>query len=687
MRGGGVYLEGGYPNCVVVAGNCISGNVADYIGGGLAEVNWSYDTAFVQGNVLDSNTAGLYGGGVYLYYCLSLATSPSIYDLDDNTITNNCVPNSAGASGGGVYAAGWCFPARRNVITGNAPSGVYTQDAAGSAIFGTMDLGTSQDPGYNVLMQNGGHDLVMVVSVGPINTNAVGNYWGTLNTQTILNRILLLGDGHVLFGPVAASGKWFDVNVSSRCTTGVIVTGDLSVESGTSLQLTPGDTLGFLLAPDYSCPGFDPTLCDLILQSGSTISALGTPVRPIVFKGRPNLGDPEVAGDWYGISVCSQSTATFSHCVIRSAYNALDAFDGASLTADTSSIYNNALCGVLASGTGASLCLVGDTISWNGVYGVRCINVQPGTRIERNTLLQNATYGISCEVSTSTQSSWVRHNRVTLYAPMSNSLFGIDLRGVGSSLAIDTNYVARYPQAGIYEQTSSAPILFDTIVSIQNDGIRCVSGSTPNVRWTMIDTCKTGVLVDPTSLPDLGNQQSPGDNSILLNNYRYVCNQHTSVPPVLAEYDWWGCAPPVPGKFVGLVDHSYWLSGPPPLGGQMGGGQSSGINPLQVPKEIVLDQNWPNPATGSLSIRYGVPKMANVSLNVYDISGKLVRTLATNDKVKPGYYDVNWNCRDNQDRAVARGVYFYRLETSDGQQTRGGKPAAGVKTRKLLIAR
>ena len=118
-----------------------------------------------------------------------------------------------------------------------------------------------------------------------------------------------------------------------------------------------------------------------------------------------------------------------------------------------------------------------------------------------------------------------------------------------------------------------------------------------------------------------------------------------------------------------------------------GGAQSGKVNPLQVPKELVLEQSWPNPATRTLTIRFGIPKMTNVSLNVYDITGKLVRTLQTNDKVKPGYYNINWNCRDNRDREIAGGVYFYRLVTSEKLQTSSGEPAARVKTRKLVIAR
>lgn len=120
---------------------------------------------------------------------------------------------------------------------------------------------------------------------------------------------------------------------------------------------------------------------------------------------------------------------------------------------------------------------------------------------------------------------------------------------------------------------------------------------------------------------------------------------------------------------------------------RQGGAQNGEVNPIQVPKELILEQSWPNPATRTLTIRYGIPKMTSISLKVYDISGKLVRTLQTNDKQKPGYYNINWDCKDNRSREIAGGVYFYRLVTGGNQQTTGRKPAARVKTRKLVIAK
>jgi DNA-binding beta-propeller fold protein YncE len=121
--------------------------------------------------------------------------------------------------------------------------------------------------------------------------------------------------------------------------------------------------------------------------------------------------------------------------------------------------------------------------------------------------------------------------------------------------------------------------------------------------------------------------------------------------------------------------------------GGMGGAMGGGVNPLLIPKELILYQSRPNPAVRSLTIRYGIPRRTNVSLKVYDITGKLVRTLETNDKLKPGYYNILWNCRDNRERQVAGGVYFYRLVTGDKQITTSGKVTTGVKTRKLVIAR
>jgi Tol biopolymer transport system component len=101
-----------------------------------------------------------------------------------------------------------------------------------------------------------------------------------------------------------------------------------------------------------------------------------------------------------------------------------------------------------------------------------------------------------------------------------------------------------------------------------------------------------------------------------------------------------------------------------------GGGQSGSTNPNLGPRELMLFQSYPNPTTGRLSIRYGIPRATKATLKVYDITGKLTRTLINNQQAKPGYYTQVWNCRDNRNRRVAAGVYFYRLTADKTSKTR-----------------
>ena len=97
-------------------------------------------------------------------------------------------------------------------------------------------------------------------------------------------------------------------------------------------------------------------------------------------------------------------------------------------------------------------------------------------------------------------------------------------------------------------------------------------------------------------------------------------------------------------------------------------GKSAGAN---LPKAFSLAQNSPNPFNPSTTISYTVAegKTVSVSLNVYDLRGKLVRTLV-NEVKEAGVYNVYWNGTDNSGRSISSGVYFYRIQAGEFQQTR-----------------
>jgi len=92
--------------------------------------------------------------------------------------------------------------------------------------------------------------------------------------------------------------------------------------------------------------------------------------------------------------------------------------------------------------------------------------------------------------------------------------------------------------------------------------------------------------------------------------------------------------------------------------------------PVTVPLSMLsLYQNEPNPFNPSTRIKYNLPERTRVALNIYDVSGRLVKTLVEKVQEK-GPHSVVWNGRDNAGRAVSSGVYFYTLNSEAGNLTR-----------------
>ena len=65
---------------------------------------------------------------------------------------------------------------------------------------------------------------------------------------------------------------------------------------------------------------------------------------------------------------------------------------------------------------------------------------------------------------------------------------------------------------------------------------------------------------------------------------------------------------------------------------------------------------------GCTEIRFGVVRKERVELKLYDVTGRLVRTLA-NREFAAGEHDIVWDGSDDEGRLVPRGVYFYQLRT------------------------
>jgi hypothetical protein len=80
---------------------------------------------------------------------------------------------------------------------------------------------------------------------------------------------------------------------------------------------------------------------------------------------------------------------------------------------------------------------------------------------------------------------------------------------------------------------------------------------------------------------------------------------------------------------------------------------------------ISLTQNYPNPFNPETTIEYSLQENSKIELSVYNIKGQKVRTLE-NKRQTAGKHQVVWNGKDNANKAVASGVYFYKLQTNSG---------------------
>jgi hypothetical protein len=91
--------------------------------------------------------------------------------------------------------------------------------------------------------------------------------------------------------------------------------------------------------------------------------------------------------------------------------------------------------------------------------------------------------------------------------------------------------------------------------------------------------------------------------------------------------------------------------------------------PPELPRVLALSEAVPNPSRGDVVFALSLPHAGPVSLLVYDLQGRRVRTLV--DAVFPaGEQRVTWDGRDGGGHAAAPGVYFARVLTPMGARTR-----------------
>jgi len=89
----------------------------------------------------------------------------------------------------------------------------------------------------------------------------------------------------------------------------------------------------------------------------------------------------------------------------------------------------------------------------------------------------------------------------------------------------------------------------------------------------------------------------------------------------------------------------------------------------KLPNDFSISNNYPNPFNPLTTFSYNLPKNAKVKIVIYDINGRVVKTLIEDNQLA-GYQTISWNSTNQIGETVATGLYFYSIETDNFSKTK-----------------
>jgi hypothetical protein len=409
-----------------------------------------------------------------------------------------------------------------------------------------------------------------------------------------------------------------------------VVTGDLVVTEGVTVHVAPEAKLEFLSGATQS------------LEIRGQLLALGEPGREVIMG-----GSPYARSSWKGIDVRPGGALSLASCRVSGAETAVRG-QGAVVALSQCDLSDN--------GGGAYLTdcsLVADALVVTSCdsFGVRLAGGS-GT-VTGSQFNDNHGYGLECTEGAS-------HSFASSSFCGTVDGHGFACRGL-SNATIDTCVFDNNARHGALVSNSSP--IFEGCTFIDNGeyGVYCQKSARPNVNRSTISGNDIGIYSDSGSMPNFGNDRFPvypgtGYNTITENATAAAAN--CSKYPLLAKRNWWGEAPPGSHLFIGSVQYSPWLVGPPQK-------LPTDIQDGDVPMAFGLAQNTPNPFNPTTSICYDVPAPgAEIGLAVFDVAGRHVAVLRSGHH-DPGTYRATWDGRDDEGRRVASGIYFVRMTGPD----------------------
>lgn len=267
----------------------------------------------------------------------------------------------------------------------------------------------------------------------------------------------------------------------------------------------------------------------------------------------------------------------------------------------------------------------------------------------------------------------------------------LDALAASAGLSLTSTFVVKFQQYDDYPVATDGFAFDDISVTVSGGGGGAITAEseTNNTSGTADGPVGTGVGVT-------GSISSSSDQDFFFFDVSTAGNINISLAiGSSADLDWflynssmvevargYSTANPEVGNYNAAAGHYFlmvdgYLSAVSSYTLTVNGGLANSIIPAQKgfvteanePMIFFLGQNLPNPFRATTGIGFSLARAGRVDLRIYDVSGRVLRTLV-NKELEAGKHDVQWRGENDRGTRVPPGVYFYRLETPGFMQTR-----------------
>jgi hypothetical protein len=451
---------------------------------------------------------------------------------------------------------------------------------------------------------------------------------------------------------------------------------DVTVPDGGTLEIDPGTHIK-VFDSDLASVGADTNRVEINVDGVLEIN--GTTGDPVTIEPLTQV----TSEDWAGIYFSSGSEGgTFNYCTVGYAENVIDSY--APISIDHSTIHGAS--DALIRMSGGTLDINDSEISLSNGDGIVLDDL--GATIDSTTvedcfgyglhMTANAALNIShCLFEDCDTGAYVETNSTS--STISDTQFHRNDVGIsyyGSTRPnIDECVISANTTTGIRLDHYSSPTILHCMDSASyngditgnGSGLFCTDHSSPSVGYCDFHSNNTGVGAFDDSAPVLDGN---GANKFRTHSAYHVANLTTGIT-ISAESNYWSTNTGSPNyypkstKILGDVDYANALSSAPNPTSMWPGNP-----PQDTPKEIVtgLGRSHPNPFNPIIQVPYSIKSGGRVEIAVYDVTGRLVRTLVHEHKNR-GEYAVTWDGASDQGSHVASAVYFVRMRTGSFVET------------------